>query len=168
MYENRQEPVFDLPVPGMGMTHEVGARPWQQPAQYTEIDDVAQFYLAKMEDEAFNDNVLNLLETKMPVTMIANALQTTGVMNGVHTIDVGMLTLPIIMEMIMFLADSEGIDYVSGTERDINSEVMDTSIELAVDKVADDNDMMNEENTIEENEPMVENEMPTGLMARRV
>lgn len=168
MYENRQEPVFDLPVPGMGMTHEVGARPWQQPPQYTEIDDVAQFYLAKMEDEAFNDNVLNLLETKMPVTMIANALQTTGVMNGVHTIDVGMLTLPIIMEMIMFLADSEGIDYVSGTERDINSEVMDTSIELAVDKVADDNDMMNEENTIEENEPMVENEMPTGLMARRV
>ena len=168
MYENRQEPVFDLPVPGMGMTHEVGARPWQQPAQYTEIDDVAQFYLAKMEDEAFNDNVLNLLETKMPVTMIANALQTTGVMNGVHTIDVGMLTLPIIMEMIMFLADSEGIDYVSGTERDINSEVMDTSIELAVDKVADDNDMMNEENIIEENEPMVENEMPTGLMARRV
>jgi len=157
-----------MPVPGMGMTHEVGARPWQQPAQYTEIDDVAQFYLAKMEDEAFNDNVLNLLETKMPVTMIANAMQTTGVMNGVHTIDVGMLTLPIIMEMIMFLADSEGIDYVSGTERDINSEVMDTSIELAVDKVADDNDMMNEENTIEENEPMVENEMPTGLMARRV
>ena len=168
MYENRQEPVFDLPVPGMGMTHEVGARPWQQPAQYTEIDDVAQFYLAKMEDEAFNDNVLNLLETKMPVTMVANALQTTGVMNGVNTIDVGMLTLPIIMEMIMFLADSEGIDYVSGTERDIDSEVMDTSIELAVDKVADDNDMMNEENTIEENEPMVENEMPTGLMARRV
>jgi len=168
MYENRQEPVFDLPVPGMGMTHELGARPWQQPPQYTNVDDVAQFYLAKMEDEAFNDNVLNLLETKMPVTMIANALQTTGVMNGVHTIDVGMLTLPIIMEMIMFLADSEGIDYVSGTERDINSEVMDTSIELAVDKVADDNDMMNEENTIEENEPMVENEMPTGLMARRV
>tara|TARA_S200002703_G_scaffold149755_3_gene147588 strand:- start:6531 stop:7037 length:507 start_codon:yes stop_codon:yes gene_type:complete len=168
MYENRKEPVFDLPVPGMGMTHEVGARPWQQPAQYTEIDDVTQFYLAKMEDEAFNDNVLNLLETKMPVTMIANAMQTTGVMNGVHSIDVGMLTLPIIMEMIMFLADSEGIDYVSGTERDIDSEVMDTSIELAVDKVADDNDMMNEENTIEENEPMVENEMPTGLMARRV
>ena len=165
MYENRQEPVFDMPVPGMGMTHEVGARPWQQPAQYTEIDDVAQFYLAKMEDEAFNDNVLNLLETKMPVTMIANALQTTGVMNGVHTIDVGMLTLPIIMEMIMFLADSEGIDYVSGTERDINSEVMDTSIELAVDKVASD---MDEENIIEENEPMVENTMPTGLMARRV
>jgi len=165
MYENRQEPVFDMPVPGMGMTHEVGARPWQQPAQYTEIDDVAQFYLAKMEDEAFNDNVLNLLETKMPVTMIANAMQTTGIMNGVHTIDVGMLTLPIIMEMIMFLADSEGIDYISGTERDIDSEVMDTSIELAVDKVASD---MDEENIIEENEPMVENTMPTGLMARRV
>jgi hypothetical protein len=167
MYENRKEPVFDLPVPGMGMTHEVGARPWQQPAQYTEIDDVAQFYLAKMEDEAFNDNVLNLLETKMPVTMIANAMQTTGVMNGVHSIDVGMLTLPIIMEMVMFLADSQDIEYVTGTERDIESEVRDTSINLAVDKVYETDSLAPQDNIEEENNIEAENEMPTGLMARR-
>lgn len=167
MYENRKEPVFDLPVPGMGMTHEVGARPWQQPAQYTEIDDVTQFYLAKMEDEAFNDNVLNLLETKMPVTMIANAMQTTGVMNGVHSIDVGMLTLPIIMEMIMFLADSQDIEYVTGTERDIESEVKDTTINLAVDKVYDTDSLTPQDNIEEENNIEAENEMPTGLMARR-
>ena len=41
MYEDRKEPVFDAPVPGMGMTHELGARPWQQPAQYTKMDDIA-------------------------------------------------------------------------------------------------------------------------------
>jgi len=167
MYENRKEPVFDMPVPGMGMTHEVGARPWQQPAQYAEIDDVAQFYLAKIEDEAFNDNVLNLLETKMPVTMIANAMQTTGVMNGVHSIDVGMLTLPIIMEMIMFLADSQDIEYVTGTERDIEAEVRDTSINLAVDKVYETDSLAPQDNMAEENQVEAENEMPTGLMARR-
>ena len=83
MYEDRKEPVFDLPVPGMGMTHELGARPWQQPAQYTTIDDVAQLYVAQMQDESFMEQALNLLETKMPVTMIANAMQTTNVMNGV-------------------------------------------------------------------------------------
>lgn len=168
MYENRKEPVFDMPIPGMGMTHEVGARPWQQPAQYTEIDDVAQFYLAKMEDEAFNDNILNLLETKMPVTMIANAMQTTGIMNGVHSIDVGMLTLPIIMEMIMFLADSQDIEYVTGTERDIEAEVRDTSINLAVDKVYETDSLESQDNLEEENNVEAENEMPTGLMARRV
>ena len=170
MYENRQEPVFDLPVPGMGMTHEVGARPWQQPAQYTNVDDVAQYYVAKMQDDAFADNVLNLLETKMPVTMIANAMQTVNVMNGIHTIDIGMLTLPIIMEMIMFIAESEGIEYVTGTERNIEAELEDTTIELAVDKVANENNMGSQEEMMQEEEvePMAEETMNTGLMARRV
>ena len=167
MYENREEPSFDLPVPGMGMTHEVGARPWQQPAQYTKVDDVAQYYIGKMSDDAFATNVLNLLETKMPVTMIANAMQTTNMMNGVHSLDVGMLSLPIIMEMIMFIADSEGIEYVTGTERNIEADLEDTTIELAVDKVMNESDMTPEEEMTQEDTPMAEETMPTGLMARR-
>jgi hypothetical protein len=169
MYENRQEPVFDLPVPGMGMTHELGARPWQQPAQYTNVDDVAQYYIAKMQDDAFAENVLNLLETKMPVTMIANAMQTVNMMNGVHSLDVGMLSLPIIMEMIMFIAESDGIEYVTGIERDIESELQDSTIELAVENASNENSMGSQEDTIQEQEetPMAEETMPTGLMARR-
>tara|TARA_E500000318_G_scaffold33450_1_gene33005 strand:- start:1234 stop:1743 length:510 start_codon:yes stop_codon:yes gene_type:complete len=168
MYENRQEPTFDLPVPGMGMTHEVGARPWQQPAQYTKIDDVAQYYISKMQDDAFATNVLNLLETKMPVTMIANAMQTVNMMNGVHSLDVGMLSLPIIMEMLMFIADSEGIEYVTGVERNIEAELEDTTIELAVDSATNDTSLMTpEEEMTKEDTPMAEETMPTGLMARR-
>ena len=165
MYEDRKEPVLGLPVPGMGMTHELGARPWQQPAQYTTIDDVAQLYVAQMQDESFMEQALNLLETKMPVTMIANAMQTTNVMNGVHNIDLGILALPIIMEMVMLIADTEGVDYVTGTERDIEAEVSGSSIEVATEKATGETpttepDMMEEEET--------EETMPTGLMARRV
>lgn len=168
MYENRQEPTFDLPVPGMGMTHEVGARPWQQPAQYTKVDDVAQYYISKMQDDAFATNVLNLLETKMPVTMIANAMQTVNMMNGVHSLDVGMLSLPIIMEMLMFIADSEGIEYVTGVERNIEAELEDTTVELAVDSATNDTSLMTpEEEITQEDTPMAEETMPTGLMARR-
>ena len=167
MYENRQEPTFDLPVPGMGMTHEVGARPWQQPAQYTKVDDVAQYYISKMQDDAFATNVLNLLETKMPVTMIANAMQTVNMMNGVHSLDVGMLSMPIIMEMIMFIADSEGIEYVTGVERNIESELEDTTIQLAIQNADTESSVPSQEEMIEENEPMAEETMPTGLMARR-
>jgi len=166
MYEDRKEPVFDLPVPGMGMTHELGSRPWQQPAQYTTIDDVAQLYVAQMQDESFMEQALNLLETKMPVTMIANAMQTTNVMNGVHNIDLGILALPIIMEMVMLIADSEGIEYVIGTERNIESELQNSSIEVATEKATGEApitepDMMEEEEEQEET-------IPTSLMARRV
>ena len=168
MYEDRKQPVFDLPVPGMGMTHELGARPWQQPAQYTTIDDVAQLYVAQMQDESFTEQALNLLETKMPVTMIANAMQTTNVMNGVHSIDTGILALPIIMEMIMFIAESDGVEYISGTERDIEAEIEDSSIQAAIQKVEDEDTMTGNEQPVMEEQQMAEDAMPTGLMARRV
>jgi len=167
MYENRKEPTFDAPVPGTGMTHELGARPWQQPAQYTKIDEVAQLYVAQMQDEVFMENTLNLLETKMPVTMIANALQTANVMNGVHSIDVGVLSLPIIMEMIMLIADTEGIEYVTGTERNIEAELQDSSIQAAIQQVEDETRMAREEEPIQEEEQVEMENMSTGLMARR-
>tara|TARA_R100001463_G_scaffold48299_4_gene97371 strand:- start:573 stop:1079 length:507 start_codon:yes stop_codon:yes gene_type:complete len=167
MYENRKEPTFDAPVPGTGMTHEVGARPWQQPAQYTKIDEVAQLYVAQMQDEVFMENTLNLLETKMPVTMIANAIQTANVMNGVHSIDVGVLSLPIIMEMIMLIADTEGIEYVTGTERNIEAELQDSSIQAAIQQVEDETRMAREEEPIQEEEQVEMENMSTGLMARR-
>ena len=37
-------PVFDAPVPGEAMTAELGARPWQQPAQYTTVEEALDFY----------------------------------------------------------------------------------------------------------------------------
>ena len=158
---------FEAPIAGMSLTTEPGNRPWQQPAQYTSMDDVAQYYISKMQDDAFADNVLNLLETKMPVTMIANAMQTVNMMNGVHSLDVGMLSLPVIMEMIMFIAESDGIEYVTGIERDIESELQDSTIQLAVENVANENDMGSQEEMIQEEAPVAEETMPTGLMARR-
>lgn len=165
MYEDRKEPVFDAPVPGMGMTHELGARPWQQPAQYTKMDDIAQVYVSQMQDDAFVEQALNLLETKMPVTMIANAMQTTSVMNGVHSIDTGVLALPIIMEMIMLIADTEGIDYVTGTERNVDDELNETRLQVAVERTED--GMMDAEPDMMQTEEVEEEQMPTGLMARR-
>jgi hypothetical protein len=167
MYEDRKEPIFDAPVPGMGMTHELGARPWQQPAQYTKMDDIAQVYVSQMQDDAFVEQALNLLETKMPVTMIANAMQTTNVMNGVHSIDTGVLALPIIMEMIMLIADTEGIDYVTGTERNVDDELNETRLQVAVERTED--GMMDAEPDMMQTEEVEveEEQMPTGLMARR-
>mgnify|MGYP003634119643 CR=1 FL=1 len=58
MYQDKTEPSFDAPVAGMGMTHEVGARPWQQPAQYATIDEVAPFYISQMQDESLHNKLL--------------------------------------------------------------------------------------------------------------
>ena len=123
-----------------------------------------------MQNDSFAEQTTNLLQTKMPVTMIANAMQTSNIMNGVHNIDVGVLALPIIMEMIMLIGDSTGIDYVIGTERNLDEEVKDSAMALAVARIEDAKTPTQEE-SVEEvvEEPMqdMQEDMPTGLMARR-
>ena len=172
MFENKTEPSLDAPVPGMGMTAEVGSRPWQQPAQYSDIEQVAQFYIGQMQNDSFAKQAVNLLETKMPVTMIANAMKTSNVMNGLHSVDLGILALPIIMETLMLMGDSVGIDYIVGIERNIEEETKDSEMALAVSKAEDAKIPAieeEEEMVVEEDiEPQEMEDEPVGLMARRV
>ena len=173
MYQDRIDPILEAPVPGMGMTHEVGARPWQKPAQYTDIDRVAEFYIAQMQTDTFTDQVLSLLETDMPVTMIANSMNTVNVMEGVHSIDIGMLTMPIIMEMIMLIAETEGVDYTTGIDREFKTDVEDTDLLVAADKAEKQGVEISDEELAQSDEDMLQQQeeediAPTGLMSRRV
>ena len=43
------EPTFDAPIAGMSLTHELGARPWQKPSQYTTVDEAVQYYIEKFQ-----------------------------------------------------------------------------------------------------------------------
>ena len=52
----------------------------------------------------------------VPVSTLVNIIQTSGAMQGIHTIDVGILIAPVLMEFVMFLGDSAGIEYTVGDE----------------------------------------------------
>ena len=80
------EPNLDAPIAGMGLTHEVGARPWQQPPQYNTVEEAMDFYISKLENENFKDSLFDVLELGIPVTTIANSIQTGGTMQGKHNV----------------------------------------------------------------------------------
>jgi hypothetical protein len=171
MAVNSTEPRFEAPVPGMSMTHELGARPWQQPPQQSSVEEALQYYLPRMQEDAFTDNLLNVIEMGMPLTTLANTIQLAGVMEGRHTADVGILIMPVLIEMMQLVAEAEGIEYVTGMERDLKQDTKDTAIATALatlkddlsDNVDDTKEPMEELDMIEET-----NQEPSGLMARRV
>ena len=171
------EPRFEAPIAGMSMTHEVGARPWQTPPQYSSVEEALQYYIPRMEDDAFTDNLLNVIEMGMPLTTLANTIQLAGVMENRHTVDVGILIIPVLIEMMQLVAEAEGIEYVTGMEKDNDAATKDSAIAAALasfkDDLSNEDDMKDE--PIEENDEMLEDEvtndtesMPSGLMARRV
>jgi|TARA_R100001510_G_scaffold53314_1_gene54797 hypothetical protein len=166
-YTNRTEPILEAPIPGMAMTHEVGARPWQTPPQYPTVSKAAEYYVTSMQDESFVEQALNLMETGMPITLIANNIHLMSVMEGKHTIDVGMLLIPVIMEMLMLIGDKAGVEYTTGMERDKDIEIRDSASEAAFAKFQKQLGEDSTEEVAEEQEEDTKEEQPMGLMARR-
>lgn len=168
---DRNEPLIDAPIPGMSMTHEVGARPWQQPAKYTTVEDASKYYITRMQDKQFTETLVNVLEMGVPITTLANTIQLSSVMQGLHSIDVGMLVLPVIMETIKLVADSADIEYNTGLDEDdsvkIGSKTSD--VDVTIGKLSDlvDEDEAVDELPMDAEETVVEEEPQMGLMARR-
>lgn len=169
----RKEPLFDAPIPGQSMLHELGARPWQRPPQYSTVEEVVDFYISKMATDEVSVQIADILEMDVSVVDLAHTMQLANVMEGVHTIDVGVLVTPVLMEFIMLIGDSVGVKYRTGLdEQDEN--VKNAMINKAMRKFKQEekkqDDMPTEETTPVAQEPKEETDTMsnlTGLMARR-
>ena len=179
---NPRKQLIDAPIPGMGLTHEVGGRPWQKPPQYNTVEEALTYYIPRFTDPKVIDQLLDVMELGIPLTTIADAMQSSAVMEGMHTVDVGILAMPVLIEMMAYIGDESGIEYDLGLEERIDDdEVSDTKIALAMKKVREEMPERLEEarlNAVPEEEPVeemaaeeepMEEEAPElgGLMARR-
>ena len=102
------------PIAGMGLTAPKGSRPWQKPPKYSTVEDVLAVYLPKLTDEEMMGKLLDVMELGVPVSAIAETLQVGGVMQGLHTADVGILVTPVLIEMMAYIGDQAGIEYDLG------------------------------------------------------
>tara|TARA_R110001583_G_scaffold38788_1_gene125062 strand:+ start:2014 stop:2529 length:516 start_codon:yes stop_codon:yes gene_type:complete len=162
---------FDAPIPGESMMHELGARPWQQPPKYPTTEEALGFYLPRFQNEEFVEGLLDTLELGVPVTSIANTLQTGAVMEGLHSIDVGIIILPVLVEMISYIAEDAGIEFNTGTEGLKTDKLTQTKIDVIMKRLSDKD--TSKEKMIEDmpSEEVMSEETPqqeSGLMSRRM
>ena len=170
------QPLLDGPIAGQSLTAEINGRPWLNPPQYTTVDEAIEYYLERMSSEEFTDQLVDVLEMGVPVTTLANTIQLGSVMDGVHSVDIGMLVMPFIMEMIMLVGESSGVKYNSGMENPNKGKTRDTLInsvraELET-RMKQKEGMLYDEEGVEEEMDMdkpieAPQEEPMGLMARR-
>jgi len=168
--EINNQPSFDAPIPGQSLTMELGSRPWQSPPQFTTVDDTIDYYMERMSSEDFMLQLADVLKMGTPVTTLANTIQLASVMEGVHTVDVGMLVLPMLMEMIMMVGDSAGIKYDSGMTDKSKPRTRDTFIAKVIsdyEKEIQDVDLTDDTPEVATEEEK-EIEEPKGLMTRRI
>lgn len=174
---------LNRPIPGQSLTTEVGNRPWENPPQYATVEEALQYYIPRVINPDTQEDMFNVLETGIPVTMIAETLIQGGVMQGKHTIDVGILALPVIMETIAYIAEEQGVEYKMGIKLETDDTPSSSAVALAVNRVRSKMEAAGEIEPLEEQPPMEEDEVtvPTeteameqqppqegGLMSRRM
>ena len=159
-------PSFDRPTPGMSLTAELGNRPWQQPPQYSTVEEALQWYIPRLVNPELLNPLLDVIEGGLPLTAIANAMQTGGVMEGKHSLDVGILIMPVLIETMAYLAEEAEIEYTTGSgKKQEDDKISDERVALAISKVKKEK---NKKETEPEEQIEMELEEPSGgLMSRR-
>lgn len=100
------------PVPGMSLTTEPGNRPWEQPPMYVKTSDVVNYYSEKLSDGEMMSDIMDVVKQNVPIYDIAQSFMKIGVMKGVHSVDVGFLVAPVVVEMIKSVAEINDIGYI--------------------------------------------------------
>lgn len=168
--DTKPEAFLDAPVPGMSLTAEPKSRPWRRPSQVNTVDEALALYAPIFSDKKAQRMMLEQIENKIPLTSIADILITGNAMEGKHTLDVGILVAPVLIETMITFAEMAGVEYVVGNEDRDTPETTEEIVNRAVratSEVKEEEPMMMEME--EEQQPVEEPaEAPrTGLMARK-
>ena len=114
---------FDQPIPGQSLTDEPRNNPWEQPAQMSAMEDVTKFYIERLANQEIIDDFATLCESGLPLQPIVQTIVSNGTMQGLHTVDAGMLVAPIIHQFLKqaieaqdVTVDDDGIDYQKEAE----------------------------------------------------
>ena len=154
--------LFNAPIPGQSLTAELGSRPWQKPPQLTTVEEVINYYSDKFLEPKVSSDLVTMMSDDIPISVIVDSTMLANVMEGKHTIDVGMLVAPFLVEMCSFLGDEAGIKYTTGLEEEEDNSVVDT---VAARQV-----MSEFKSEVGQDTPTEEEEAPepvkSGLMAR--
>ena len=115
---------FIAPIPGMSLAAEPGSRPWEQPPQYTSVKEVVEVYTQQLTNVDRMAQIADILRRGVPIDIIVESMIVYGMMQGKHTIDAGMVASPVLVELIITIAEMYGVDYVVSADDAIEEPVL--------------------------------------------
>lgn len=93
--------VFGGPIPGESLTREKGNSTWEQPPQFTRVDQAFKYYVELLEEDDYLEDVLTVLDSGLPLDLFVDSLLLNGEMKGRHFFDMGFLLGPFYMNIFL-------------------------------------------------------------------
>lgn len=157
--ESKVGDVISIAPPGISWTAPSKGRPWMNAPKVVDVSSVAQSYINALGQAEVANDILDALESEIPLATIAETFMLTGVHKGRHTLDAGILVMPVIIEVLQSIADFNNIETIKFTEDLVKGTTVHPRVlRDFVKKVSE------PVKPVMEEAPMVE---PKGLMARK-
>jgi len=135
-----QEQEFAAPIAGQSLTDEPKGFAWERPPAKDTVAEALEYYLPKLAEDETLDDIHVALDSNFPLDVLVESIYVSGVMEGIHTLDVGLLVAPVIHEFILASAKSNGIsvreEAVSNKQRKAlkDNERMVNAIQLSLER----------------------------------
>ena len=104
MRNMKAETRLRAPIPGQSLTDEPRGYAWERPSEYSTPEEALQFYLPKVTAKETLEDIMLALENGFPLSTLVKGIYMNGVMDGKHSIDVGLLIAPVLHEIILSTA----------------------------------------------------------------
>ena len=112
---------FNAPIPGQSLTTKPGNVPWERPPEMSTVEDTLRYYFKMLNNPDVIDDLMTLLDMGVPIRPIVKSIYTSGVMNGMHSLDVGLIIEDTMSEFLATVAKSYDIDFTFTEEDPANS-----------------------------------------------
>lgn len=162
--------MFEAPIPGQSLTDTPGNAPYERPPEISDPREALRYHINRMSDPEVLDASMTFLEMGVTIRDLTESMTTASTMQGIHSLDVGLMVAPAIHEFLSVHADKLGVEYEEGFENKEDKKIAeDFKVSMLARKKLEQAGELPEE----EEEPMVEpeeveEEMPArkGLMER--
>ena len=95
---------FRAPIPGQSLPDEPRGYAWERPPEFTTPEEALKFYIPRITENETMQDILLALENGFPLSTLVKGIYMNGVMDGKHSIDVGLLIAPVLHEIILSTA----------------------------------------------------------------
>lgn len=169
---------FEAPIPGQSLTDSPKNAPYERPPETADPIEAVDIHLANLTKEGAMEDVLYFLEMGVDLQTMVQGILRSGVVAGIHSLDVSLIIAPVIHEYIKGFADAAELEYNEGFDDKEANEVISYQRDVArakkiLDKMKEEQGMapmpepeMEPEMEPEEPEMVEEEPVKTGLMAR--
>ena len=104
---------FDRPIPGQSLTSTPKAWPWENPPEFTDVDEAFMYIIEKIQgNPGVQKGYDKIITMGMPIESICNTITFVGFVEGLWTVDIAELLKPPVMAFLMLYSQEKGLPFV--------------------------------------------------------